>query len=58
MATLRITNFGGEVPSASDRVVPAESARVARNLLSRVSEYRPLSCPNKTPAQLSFSTSH
>lgn len=42
MTVLQVLNFGGEVPSSSARTLPPGSARVARNLHPRVSEFRPL----------------
>lgn len=42
MAVLKISQFGGESPSASSRVLPAGIARQASNLLASTGEFRPL----------------
>ena len=42
MPVIRINSFGGEMPSASSRAIPAGQARRAFNLLARVNEFRPL----------------
>lgn len=42
MAVIKISQFGGEMPSASSRAIPAGQARRAFNLLARVNEFRPL----------------
>lgn len=42
MAVIRINQFGGEMPSASSRALPAGAARRAFNLLARVNEFRPM----------------
>lgn len=42
MPVIRINQFGGEMPSASSRAIPAGQARRAFNLLARVNEFRPL----------------
>ena len=42
MAVIKINSFGGEVPSASTRALPATAARVSRDLLATSNEFRPL----------------
>ena len=42
MAVIKVNQFGGEMPSASSRSIPAGAARKAYNLLARVNEFRPL----------------
>jgi len=42
MAVIDIKVFGGEIPSSSSRAIPPNSARVAKNLLARINEFRPL----------------
>lgn len=55
MAVLKIENFGGEMPSVSPRVLPADAAQTNRNLFLATREFRPLaddlvvaSCPSGT----------
>ena len=42
MSVIRIDNFGGELPSASPRALPANAAQENRNLFMGVTEFRPL----------------
>lgn len=42
MSVTKIENFGGEVPSASPRALPPESAQVNSNLYLGIREFRPL----------------
>lgn len=42
MAAIKLQVFGGEVPSASARALPADKARVSYNLYPGVDEFRPL----------------
>lgn len=42
MSVIKINTFGGELPSASARSIPAGSARSAKNILASINEFRPL----------------
>lgn len=42
MATLKITNFGGEVPRLPPRILPPDAAQLNKNLLTTANEFRPL----------------
>lgn len=42
MAVIKITNWGGEAPSLSDRALKPDQAAIAKNLYPRVNEFRPL----------------
>lgn len=42
MAVIKLQSFGGELPSASARALPATAARTSRNLLPTINEFRPL----------------
>ena len=42
MSVTKIENFGGEVPSASPRALPPDSAQVNNNLYLGIREFRPL----------------
>ncbi|THJ32416.1 hypothetical protein E8K88_12005 [Lampropedia aestuarii] len=42
MTAITITNFGGEIPRVSPRVLPAQAAQLNRNLLATSVEFRPL----------------
>lgn len=42
MAQIKITQFGGEMPSASARRIVAPNARTAQNIMARSNEFRPL----------------
>jgi len=42
MSATKIENFGGEVPSASPRALPPESAQINNNLFLGIREFRPL----------------
>ena len=42
MATLKITNFGGEVPRLPPRILPPDAAQRYENLLATSVELRPL----------------
>lgn len=54
MAVIKITTFGGEVPSLSARALPADKARISYNLYPGVDEFRPL-LENKEVAVLGVS---
>lgn len=43
MTTLKIDNFGGEMPSVSPRALPPQAAQTNSNLFLATSEFRPLS---------------
>ena len=42
MAGIKLISFGGEMPSVSERALPATAARAAQNLYARTSEFLPL----------------
>lgn len=42
MTVIKIKSFGGEIPSASARALPASAARTSRNLMAQSNEFRPL----------------
>lgn len=55
MASIKIDNFGGELPSVSPRSLPADAAQENRNLYLATREFRPLkadatvaACPSGT----------
>lgn len=54
MAVIKITTFGGEVPSLSARALPADKARISHNLYPGVGEFRPLA-ENKGVATIGVS---
>lgn len=42
MTTLRVNNFGGEIPRMPARALPAGAAQINSNLLATATEFRPL----------------
>ncbi|GAA4400301.1 hypothetical protein [Quisquiliibacterium transsilvanicum] len=48
MAMIDLRNFGGEMPSASARALPANAARTNKNLLLATNEFRPLAQDTNT----------
>lgn len=57
MAAIKITNFGGELPSISPRALPDNAAQENANLFMGVNEFRPLKNDNAVGAAVAASKS-